>query len=581
LKLLPHEIARLVQTAIQNAQTAGDLPAFEIPTIEVRPPKKAEQGDYACAVAMQLAKPTGRNPFDIATIIANRLPKTDMIEAVEAVKPGFVNFRLSEAWLKTQVEPIIAEGEKLFQLDIGAGKRAQVEFVSANPTGPLHVGRSRGAMVGDTLARILEAAGYGVEREYYFNNAGVQMTNLGNSMRIRYLEALGLPVEIPAADDKTFYQGDYLKDFARELIAEKGNSLVEADWKPFKEYAEQRMFANIKDTLKRVNIVHDVYFNENSLYEDGSVEKTLKALDERGQVYRAEKPENPGEQKPGEKDENEGGKGIATWFRSAPLGDSKDRVLVKSDGNPTYSLPDIAYHVNKLERGFDLLVNILGADHGVQYKVVQYGVKALGYDPSKIHVTIIQLVRAVRFDPVTGERIEQKMSTRRGDYDTLDDLIDQTSPDVVRYILLARNPDSQLDFDLDMAVKQSNENPVYYIQNAYVRCAGIFREAEARGLNDDGADLSLLGEAELRFIRKALELGEVIEISAKGLEPHKIAFYAHELAGVFHPIYDEVRALHGDVPSELAKARLRFYRAAQVVFKRVLDLMGMSAPERM
>src|SRR5690606_29743311 len=236
---------------------------------------------------------------------------------------------------------------------------------------------------------------------------------------------------------------------------------------------------------------------------------------------------------------------------------------------------DIAYHVNKLERGFDLLVNVLGADHGAQYKVVQYAVSALGYDASKINVIINQMVRTVR------DGKEVRMSTRRGIYDTLDDLIDQTSPDVVRYMLLNRSPNSHLDFDLDLAVKQSNENPVYYIQNAHVRCAGIFREAEARGLSDEGADVSLLGEAELRFLRKVLELGEIIEISARGLEPHKIAFYAHELATVFHPIYDEVRALHGDVPPEVAKARLRFYRAAQVAFKRVLTLMGMSAPERM
>lgn len=575
MKLVPHELAELFKQAIHSGQNAGELPAFEIPAIEVRPPKKAEQGDYACAVAMQLAKPTGRNPFDVATIIANHLPKVELVSSVEVVKPGFINIRLSEAWLKSQVEAIIGEGEKLFQLDIGKGKRAQVEFVSANPTGPLHIGRSRGAMVGDTIARILVAAGYSVEREYYFNNAGVQMVNLGNSMRIRYLEALGTAIEIPAADDKTFYQGEYLKDFARDLIAEKGNTLVEADWQPFKEYAEQKMFAIIKKTLKRVNVQHDVFFNENSLYDSGAVMETLDRLDKAGYVYKSVKPENPGDPKKERPDKQHNETGVATWFRSAQLGDEEDRVLVKSDGNPTYTLPDIAYHLNKIERGFDLLVNILGSDHGAQYKVVQYGVKALGYDPTIINVIIIQLVKTVR------DGKEVKMSTRSGDYDTLDDLIDLTSADVVRYMLLARSPDSHLNFDLDLAVKQSNENPVYYIQNAYVRCAGIFREAEARGLSDADADLSLLGEAEMRFIRKALELGEVIELSATGLEPHKIAFYAHELAGVFHPIYDEVRALHGDVPAEVATARLRFYRSAQTVFKRVLDLMGMSAPERM
>ncbi len=572
MKLLPNETARLVKQALQAAQAAGDLPAFDIPIIEVRPPKKAEQGDYACAVAMQVSKIAGKNPFEVAEAIARHLPAADFIASAEVVKPGFINFRLSENWLRTQVEAIISEGDNLFQLERGKGKRAQVEFVSANPTGPLHVGRSRGAMVGDTLARVLEAVGYAVEREYYFNNAGVQMINLGNSLKIRYLEALGKEVQLPAEDDQSFYQGEYLKDFAQELAAEKGDSLVEADWKPFKEYAEHRMFAIIKATLARVNIRHDVYFNENSLYENGAVWETLEALEKSGYVYKAVKPQVSDD---APEEEEKAGKGEAVWFSSAKLGDKKDRVLVKSDGNPTYTLPDIAYHVNKIKRGFDLLVNILGADHGAQYKVVQHGVQALGYDPSVIHVIILQLVKMMR------DGKEVRMSTRKGNYDTLDDLIAQTSADVVRYILLARSPDSHLNFDLDMAVKQSNENPVYYIQNAHVRCAGIFREAELRGVTDAGAELSLLGEAELRFIRKALELGEVIDLAAATLEPHRLAFYAHELASTFHPIYDEVRALHGDLSPDVQKARLRFYRAAQVVFKRVLMLMGMSAPERM
>ncbi len=571
MKRLPYEHAQLIQQAILAAQKVGELPSFDLPSIEIRPPKKSEQGDYACAVAMQLAKPTGKNPFDIATIIANHLPTADFVGSVDVIKPGFINFRLREAWLQAQVENIIAEGESVFGLELGKGKRAQVEFVSANPTGPLHVGRSRGAMVGDTIARLLEAVGYEVEREYYFNNAGVQMVNLGNSMRIRYLDALGLPVEIPAEDDKSFYQGGYLKDFAADMVTEKGDALKDADWKPFKEYAETRMFDIIKATLKRVNIQHDVFFNENSLFESEAVWETLAALEKAGHIYESAVRENADE------DELKKNSNLAPakWFRSSTFGDNEDRVLVKNDGIPTYTLPDIAYHINKIKRGFDLMVNILGADHGSQYKVVHYGLQALGYDSSNIHVVIVQLVGMIR------DGVEMKMSTRLGVIETLDDLIDQTSPDVVRYILLARSADSHLNFDLDLAVKQSNDNPVYYIQNAYVRCAGIFREAEARGLTDEGADLSLLGTAELRFIRKALELGETIEMAATALEPHRIAFFAHELAGTFHPIYDEVRALHGDVPAEVAKARLHFYRAAQVVFKRVLTLMGMSAPERM
>ncbi len=569
MKLLPKEHANLVEQAIRAAQAAGDLPAFDIPEIEVRPPKRPEQGDYAASVALQLAKPAKLNPFHIATQIAHHMPAADFVSAVEVLHPGFINFRLNPEWLKAQVDSIITEGENLFQLDLGVGKRAQVEFVSANPTGPLHVGRSRGAIVGDSIARILEATGYSVEREYYFNNAGVQMTNLGNSLRLRYLEALGMPVEIPGADDKTFYHGDYLRDFAKQLIAEKRNTLVEEDWLPFKEYAEVKMFEIIRTTLKRVNIHHEVFFNENSLYDSGAVWKILEALEKGGYVYESNIRENADEE------EREKAKNYAPakWFRSTTFGDKEDRVVVKSDGNPTYTLPDIAYHANKIERGFDLLVNILGADHFTQHQVVKYGIQALNMDSSKIHVILVQLVRMIKDGEV------QKISTRAGAIETLDDLIDQTSADAVRYILLARSPDSHLDFDLDAAVAQTNENPVYYIQNAHVRCAGIFRQTS--DISDDGADLSLLGDAEMTFIRKALELGDVLEFSAVNLEPHKIAFYAHELASVFHPIYDNVRVLSTDVSPDLAKARLRFYRAAQVVFKRVLNLMGMTAPEVM
>ncbi len=566
MKPLPQAFTRLLEEGIHAAQAAGDLPPFDIPAIEVRPPKRADQGDYATNIALQLAKPARLNPFHIATQIANHLPKAAFVGAVEVVHPGFINFRLDETWLRQQVEEIIAEGDRLFQLDIGAGKRAQVEFVSANPTGPLTVGRSRGGILGDATARVLEAAGYTVEREYYFNNAGAQMQNLGNSLRIRYLEALGLPAEIPGEQDKTFYRGDYLCDVAQELVAEQGNTWVNEDWQPFKEYAEKKMFEMIRATLERVDIRHDVYFNENSLYESGAVWKVLDELTKRGYIYEAVYREGEA----GEEADNGKKLAPAKWFRSTAFGDKEDRVVVKNDGSPTYLLPDIAYHVNKLERGFDLLVNMLGADHLIEHQVVKYGIQALGLDASKIRVIIMQFVN------IKGGR----MSTRRGEYVTLDELIDKTSPDVVRYILLARSPDSHLDFDLDLAVKQSNENPVYYIQNAHVRCAGIFREAEARGVSDEGADLSYLGEAELGFIRKALELGDQIELAATNLEPHRIAFYAHELATLFHPIYDTVRAL-GDVSPAESKARLRFYRAAQVVFKRVLRLMGMSAPERM
>lgn len=561
--------ARLIQDAIAAAQAAQALPAFAVPPFEIKPPKRPEQGDYAASIALQLAKPAGMKPLDIANIIVQHLPAADFVASAEVAPPGFINFRLSEDWLRQQVEAIVQAADRLYQLDLGAGKRAQVEFVSANPTGPLHIGRSRGAIVGDSIARILEAAGYDVEREYYFNNAGMQMQNLGNSLRIRYLQQLGQQVDIPEGGN--FYQGEYLVDFAKQLVDEHGSSWVERDWQDFKHYAEQKMFDMIRDTLRRIEIEHDVFFNENSLFDNGAIWDVLETLEQRGYVYKASEWEGASE----EEKAKAAGKDPATWFRCSQFGIEKDHVLVKSDGTPTYTLPDIAYHKDKLERGFDLAVNILGADHFVQHQVVRAGIQALGMDVTRIHVIIMQFVRLIR------QGKEVKMSTRRGDYETLDDLIDETSPDAVRYLLLARSPDSRLDFDLDLAVAQNNENPVYYIQNAHVRCAGIFRQTAEAGLTDEGADLSLLEADELRFIRKAMELGDVIEFSAVNLEPHKIAFYAHELASVFHPIYDNVRVLGEGVPPEVARARLRFYRAAQIVFRRVLGLMGMSAPEYM
>lgn len=563
--------ATLIESAVKAAQAAGDLPAFALPTVEIKPPNRPEMGDYAYAGALAVAKTAGMKPLDIAHAIAKHLDTSAVfLSGFEVVPPGFINFRLNPDWLRAQVAVIAGADDALGAIGVGAGKRAQVEFVSANPTGPLHIGRSRGAIVGDTMARLLAAAGYTVEREYYFNNAGAQMRNLGNSMRIRYLQALSLPVELPK-EEGTFYQGEYLKEFAEQLVAEKGASLTEAGWEVFKEYAEQKMFVMIQQTLARIQIKHDVFFNENSLYDDGSVNATLEALEQLGLIYVAPVRETESDEVKAQNANTP----PAQWFRSTRFGDSEDRVVLRSDGSPTYTLPDIAYHMNKLGRGFDLLVNVLGADHFTEHQVVKNGVQALGGDAGKIHVIIMQFVRLIR-----GGK-EVKMSTRRGDYETLDDLIDQTSSDAVRYMLLARNANSRLDFDLDLAVKQSTDNPVYYIQYAYVRCAGILREAEARNFTDADADMSLLDVESLSFVRRVLTLGDEIRYSVENFEPHRIAFYAHDLASAFHTLYDRLRVFGDGVEADIAAPRLRFYKAAYVAFKRVLNLMGMSTPDRM
>jgi len=499
----------------------------------------------------------------------------DVADDIRVAPPGFINCSIAKDYLARQVDAIIAEGDVLFQLGIGCGKRAQVEFVSANPSGPITIGHTRGAVVGDAMARLLEAAGYSVQREYYYNNAGSQMVKLGKSLMLRYREQLGDEVKFPAE----YYQGEYLVEVAADLVAEQGDSLRGEGGEYFRDAAETRMFDWIERSLASIDIRHDAFFNESSLFESGKIWAVLETMRESGHIYEAAYWEGAGEDEIADVESK--GYAPATWFRSSAFGDEKDRVMVKSDGVPTYTLPDITYHCDKLERGFDIAVNVLGTDHFSQAQVVRHGIEALGMDPEPIHVIFNQMVRAVRRNEETGEYEAVKQSKRAGDFDTLDDLVEMTSDDAVRSHMLARSPNSQLDFDVDQVVKQTNENPVYYIQNAYVRCAGIFREAEERGFDDAGANLALLGEDELAFIGKALELGNVIEQAVVTYEPHKIAFFAQELASVFHPIYDRVRVLHSEVPRETAKARLRFYRAAAVVFQRVLRLMGMSAPERM
>jgi arginyl-tRNA synthetase len=543
-----------VKSAIQGAQAAGILPEFEIPEVVIERPRDTSYGDFASPTAMKLARLARMAPLAIAEAISGHMPALDYMEEVTVSPPGFINFRLKNSFLQQQVEEILSIGFDYGSFDLGAGKRAQVEFVSANPTGPLTIGRGRGGVMGDTLARAMTAAGYDVSREYYFNNAGRQIKMLGESLNIRYRQALGQEAEL----SEEHYQGDYLKWIALVLIGQQGNSLLDEATVYFSKIAEDTIFASIRATLKRLNIEFDLYYNENDLYTTGRVWEALEELNQKGYAYE------------------EGG---AHWFKSTDLGDEKDRVLVKSSGEPTYRMTDIAYHWHKAERGFDRVVDIFGADHHATAPTVLMGVKALGYDPDFVHVLIHQFVTLIR----DGKQV--RMSTRRGHYVTLDELMDEVGADAVRYFMLARSGNSTIDFDMDLALEQSDKNPVYYIQNAHVRCAGIFRKWAEAGFPldaDDGADLSLLThENELAFLAKALELAEVLEFAVSHFEPHHIAFYAYELAAIFHPTYETCRVLHSEVPEPLRLARLHFYRAAKQLFARVLDLMGMTAPEVM
>ena len=549
-----HDLGLKVIEAITAAQEEGKLPQFELPEVVIEKPRESSHGDYASPVAMKLARAARQAPLKIAEIITDYLPEIDYIEETTVAPPGFMNFRLSHAFLQHQMEEILATGSDYGSFDLGSGKKAQVEFVSANPTGPLTVGRGRGGVMGDTLSRAMTAAGYDVSREYYFNNAGRQIEILGQSLKIRYGQILGEPVEL--GDEH--YQGEYLYWIATVLVGQHGDELLDEPTSFFSRIAEDSIFASIRATLRRLNIEFDVYYNEHDLYTTGRVWQALEELQQKGFAYELDG---------------------AHWFKSSALGDDKDRVLVKSSGEPTYRMTDIAYHWHKAERGFDLVVDIFGADHHATAPTVLMGVEALGYNPEFVHVLIHQFVTLIR----GGEQV--RMSTRRGHFVTLDELMREVGPDAVRYFMLSRSGNSTIEFDLDLAVEESDKNPVYYIQNAHVRCAGIFRKWAEAGLPadaDQGADLSLLThEHELTFMRKALELVDVLELMVTTYEPHHLAFYAYELAAAFHPTYESCRVLHSEVPESLQLARLRFYRAAKALFAHVLDLMGMSAPEVM
>ncbi len=549
-----HQLAAVLQEALLAAQVAGALPAFDPPEVIIERPREVSFGDYASPTPLKLARDARMAPIKIAQAIVDHLPATDYIQEVTVAPPGFINIRLTKERLQQVLVEVLAEGEEYGRLHIGDGQKAQIECVSANPTGPIHIGRTRGGVMGDTLARAMRLAGYQVVLEYYYNDAGRQITLLGESTKIRYLQLLGQDVKLA----EEHYKGDYISDIARELQAAHGGALQDQPAEYFGTYAKDQIAKSQKETLRRINIVFDVYYNEQSLYETGRVWEALETLQEKGYVY-----------------EKDG----AQWFKTTEFGDDKDRVLVKSTGEPTYRMPDIAYHWDKAQRGFDLVVDFFGPDHHATAPQVLMGVQALGYPTDFVRTVLHQIISIIK----DGQ--EMKMSTRAGTFVALDDVLDEVGPDPIRYFMISRSGNSPIEFDLNLALERSDKNPVYYIQNAHVRCAGIFRKwAEAGGAPDAdaGADLGLLThENELAFMRKALELPEVIELMVLNSEPHHIAFYAYELAAAFHPAYETCRVLNEDVPEPLRHARLRFYRAAKQLFAHVLGLMGMSAPEVM
>jgi len=550
---MKRHVEALLRQALTDAIAASDLRTTEPPPFAVETPSDPKYGDLATNAALVLARGEGRSPHAIAkTIVAHverAAPAGWLAATPEIAGPGFINFRFAPAFWHRLLGEALAEGEAYGRATIGNGRRVQVEFVSANPTGPLTVGHGRNAVIGDTLARLLEAAGWSVEREYYFNNAGRQMNVLAESVRARYLEILGRPAAFPADG----YQGDYIRDIARDLVTHHGEALVADDGRAFRRAAEEAIFATIRVTQDRLGVTFDRYFNEDSLYRVGAIEQTVAALEARGLVDRREG---------------------AVWLRGAEVGLDKDRVLVKSSGEPAYRLPDIAYHLDKLARGYALVVDVLGADHIAEHQEVTAALRALGHDTARIRAVIYQFVTLTRH----GEQV--KMSTRRAEYVTLDELLDEVGVDAARFFFLMRKSDSHLEFDLDLAKQQSTDNPVFYVQYAHARIASVFRQAaEAGVVREPAPDLSPLGDAELEAIRALVSYPDVVEVAARDLEPHRIVFYALELAGAFHRYYNRHRILTDD--RALTQARLAFVTAIQQVLRTALGLAGVAAPERM
>lgn len=533
------------------SQSLAQFELEEIPGINLEAPKIESHGDASTNIAMLLAKPLRNNPRAIAQLIVDGLSYDDKkVSAVEIAGPGFINFRFSDNYLFDELASIISIGDGFGKTSSNKGQKVQIEFVSANPTGPLTVGHGRNAVLGDTISRLMEWTGAEVDREYYFNDAGRQMRVLGQSVQARYLDQLGKDSQFPEGG----YEGEYIKDIAAELIKEKGSELAETDdWVPFKEKAKEEIFNDISNTLKRMNIHMDSFFNEHSLYENGDIESTVSRLREKGLVYEADG---------------------ATWFKTTEFGKEKDTVLIKSTGEPTYRLPDIAYHANKLDRGYDLCIDVFGADHIATYPDVLSGISALGYNPEQIDVIVYQFVTIVK----DGQPF--KMSTRKANFITLDELMDEVGSDVTRFFFLMRSPNTHLEFDIAQAKEAGDKNPVFYLQYAHARICSILRKAEEEYSFSGEVQLNLLQkDAESSLIKTLFKFPEAIQNATKAREPHRLINYLNDVGSAFTTFYHDCRIM--GVEDDLAQARIALASITALVLKNGLTILGITAPERM
>ncbi|MBN2601311.1 MAG: arginine--tRNA ligase [Candidatus Marinimicrobia bacterium] len=541
------KIEHLIQYALKVLLIEPEVP------ISIERSRRPDHGHFTSNIAMLLAKPLRRAPMTIAEEIVKNMGKIpESIEKIEIKNPGFINFFIAPKIYQTVVSDVLIKQQDFGRSELGKGAKALVEFVSANPTGPLTVGHGRQAVLGDSVARILEWNGYQVDREYYYNDAGRQMRILGQSAYIRYRQLLGYDDQL--TDEH--YQGEYIIDIARSIQEKYGDRFNnQPDHEIFRNTAEEAVFADIRNTLKVLGIVFNSFYNEQSLYDDGLIDDVLKRFKAYGATY-----------------EKDG----AIWFRAGDFGAADDRVLWKSVvDEATYRLPDIAYHETKIKRGYDLIVDIFGADHHATYPDVIAGLKALGYNTDSIRVLIHQFVTLTR----SGEKV--KMSTRKANYVTLSELIDEVGKDVVRYFFIMRGMKSHLNFDLALAKTEGDENPVFYLQYAHARICSILRNAEVKGFkNDSRGDLNLLREEETLALLGILgEFEEICILCGKTMEPQTLTTYLQKLAATFHKFYTVHRVITKD--KELSRARLDLVRAVKIVMSNGLSLLGINAPERM
>lgn len=556
-------LGSLVAAAVKAAVAAGELPDLPVPGDTIERPKDSTNGDFASALPLRLARAAMKTPIEIARTIARHMPDDAAVDPPVVAPPGFLNFRLSQQFVQQQVEHVIRAGPAYADLALGAGQKAQVEFVSANPTGPLHVGNGRGAAIGDTLASALSAAGYEVEREYYVNDAGTQTDTFGDTLYARYQQLFARDVDIP----KDGYPGEYMIDLANEIKEEAGDRFLrplgESGPPELGQLGIELMVRHVRKTLGDFGVHYERWFSEKSLYDpEGAYDQVMEILRKEHQVV-----------------EREG----ALWFASSELGEDKDNVVIRSDGRPTYYCSDIAYHYDKfIRRGFDLVIDVWGADHHGHVSRVKTAARAIGANPDNLHILLYQLVFLKR----GGESV--KIAKRSGEFVTLDELIGDVGADAARFFFLLRSPGAQMEFDLDLAVSQSSENPVFYVQYAHARLAGILQRAADQGIDTSYGDLSLLTQPqELALIREMMRLTDVIELVATTFEPQHLPHYAMSLATAFHAFNDSfkqqgdpsLKVLTEDVA--MTQARLRLVLAAKIALARVLGLMGMTAPERM